>query len=60
MAGRNWTPEEKIRIVHEYNISLADPCRKYNLNPNIYRLKKFMEGGKLALMGELNKFLQVR
>ncbi|MEM4093019.1 MAG: hypothetical protein QW837_08265 [Conexivisphaerales archaeon] len=42
------------------NTSLADPCRKYNLNPNIYRLKKFMEGGKLALMGELNKFLQVR
>ena len=37
------------------NISLADLCRKYNLNPNVfYRWKeKFMEGGKLALSGAI-------
>lgn len=58
MPGRAWTKEEKIRIVLESlntNIALAELCRKYALNPNVfYRWKEqFMEGGKLALSGGL-------
>ena len=56
MAGRNWTPEEKIRIVLELmntSTTLADLSRKYSVNPNlIYKWKeKFIDGGKLALSG---------
>jgi transposase len=57
MPGRAWTADEKIRIVLESmntNISLAELCRKYNLSPGFfYHWKKFMEGGKLALAGQL-------
>lgn len=58
MPGRAWTPEEKIQIVLESmntNISLAELCRKYSLNPNVFYhwKEKFMEGGKLALSGAL-------
>ena len=56
--GRNWAAEEKIRIVLESlntNIALAELCRKYSLNPNVfYRWKeKFIYGGKLALSSTL-------
>ncbi|MDN5846944.1 MAG: transposase [Candidatus Nitrosocosmicus sp.] len=49
-----WTADDKIRIVIESlttNITLAEPCRKYNLKPNIfYRWKqKFTEAGRVAL-----------
>jgi len=55
MPGRAWTGEEKIRIVMESmntNISLAELCRKYNLNANVFYhwKEKFTEGGKAALM----------
>ncbi len=58
MPGRAWTPEEKIQIVLESmntNISLAELCRKYSLNPNVFYhwKERFMEGGKLALSGVL-------
>ena len=58
MPGRAWTPEEKIQIVLESmntNISLAELCRKYSVNPNVFYhwKEKFMEGGKLALSGAL-------
>jgi len=56
--GKTWAPEEKIQIVLESmntNISLAELCRKYNLNPNVFYhwKEKFIEGGKLALSGAL-------
>jgi transposase len=55
MPGRAWSGEEKIRIVMESlntNISLAELCRKYNLNANVFYhwKEKFLEGGKSALM----------
>ena len=58
MPGRAWTPEEKIQIVLESmntNISLAELCRKYNLSPGVFYhwKEKFMQGGKLALAGQL-------
>jgi len=58
MVARHWTAEERIRIVMESlntDISLAELCRKYNLNPNVfYQWKnKFIEGGKMALSGSL-------
>lgn len=58
MRGRAWTPEEKIQIVLELmntNITLTELCRKYTLNPNVFYSwrEKFMEGGKLALSGQL-------
>lgn len=58
MPGRVWTPDEKIRIVLESmntNITLAELCRKYSLNPGVFYhwKEKFMEGGKLALSGQL-------
>ena len=58
MTKRAWAPDEKIRIALESmttNITLAELCRKYKLNPNtIYALEeKFMEDGKLALSGGL-------
>jgi len=58
MPRRAWTPEEKVRIVLESlntNISLADLCRKYNLNPNVFYhwKERFIEGGKLALSGAI-------
>jgi transposase len=58
MAARHWTAEERIRIVMESmntDITLAELCRKYNLNPNVfYQWKnKFIEGGKMALSGSL-------
>jgi transposase-like protein len=56
--GRSWAAEEKIRIVLESlntSISLAELCRKYSLNPNVFYnwKEKFIEGGKLALSGTL-------
>lgn len=58
MPGRSnrWTSEEKIRIVMESmntNISLAELCRKYNLNPGVFRYwkDKFIHAGKLGLSG---------
>jgi len=58
MVARHWTAEEKIRIVMEAlntDITLAELCRKYNLNPNVfYQWKeRFIEGGKMALSGSL-------
>jgi transposase len=54
--GRRWTPEDKTRIVMESlttNITVAELCRKYNLNPNVFYnwKQKFIEGGKSALSG---------
>jgi transposase-like protein len=60
MPGRSsrWTSEEKIRIVMESmntNISLAELCRKYNLNPGVFRYwkDKFIQAGKLGLTGSV-------
>lgn len=59
MLGRaRWTAEEKIRIVMESmntNITLAELCRKYNLNPGVFRYwkEKFMHAGKLGLSGSI-------
>ncbi len=58
MTRRAWAPDEKIRIVLESmttNITLAELCRKYNLNPNVFYnwKEKFVQGGKLALSGGL-------
>ena len=35
------------------NITVAELCRKYNLNPNVFYnwKQKFIEGGKMALSG---------
>lgn len=57
---RTWTAEEKVRIVLESlttNISVAELCRKYAINPNVfYRWKqRFIDGGKAALSSS-NKF----
>lgn len=57
MPGRNWTGEEKVRIVMESlntNITLAELCRKYNLNSNVFYhwKEKFIEGGRTALMSK--------
>ena len=54
MPGGKWTPDDKIRIVLESlttNITVAELCRKYNVNPNQYYVwkQRFIEGGKLAL-----------
>ena len=53
-----WSPEDKVRIVLESlntDISLSALCRKYALNPGVFRYwrDKFMHGGKLALQGGL-------
>ena len=53
---RRWTPEDKTRIVMESlttNITVAELCRKYNLNPNVFYnwKQKFIEGGRMALSG---------
>jgi transposase-like protein len=58
MPGRAWTAEEKIRIVLESmntNITIAELCRKYSVNPNVFYhwKEKFIQGGKLALSGGL-------
>ena len=55
-SSRRWTPEDKTRIVMESlttNITVAELCRKYNLNPNVFYnwKQKFIEGGKMALSG---------
>jgi transposase-like protein len=57
MQRRAWTGDEKIRIVMESmstNISLAELCRKYNLNANVFYhwKEKFLDGGKAALMSK--------
>ncbi len=66
-SSRRWTPEDKTRIVMESlttNITVAELCRKYNLNPNVlYNWKqKFIEGGRMALSGStkdnINKDLE--
>ena len=53
---RKWTSEDKTRIVMESlttNITVAELCRKYNLNPNVFYnwKQKFIEGGRMALSG---------
>jgi transposase-like protein len=58
MVARHWSAEEKITVVMEAlntNITLAELCRKYNLNPNVFYgwKDKFIEGGKMALSGSL-------
>jgi transposase-like protein len=46
------------------NITVAELCRKYNLNPNVFynRKQKFIEGGRMALSGftkgNINKDLE--
>jgi transposase len=55
---RSWTGEEKLRIVLESfntNITLAELCRKYAINPGVFYhwKERFIEGGKLALSGAL-------
>src|SRR5574339_300389 len=55
-SSRRWTPEDKTRIVMESlttNITVAELCRKYNLNPNVFYnwKQKFIEGGRMALSG---------
>jgi transposase-like protein len=55
-SSRRWTPQDKTRIVMESlttNITVAELCRKYNLNPNVFYnwKQKFIEGGKSALSG---------
>jgi transposase-like protein len=64
---RRWTPEDKTRIVMESlttNITVAELCRKYNLNPNVFYnwKQKFIEGGRMALSGStkgnINKDLE--
>jgi transposase len=66
-SSRRWTPEDKTRIVMESlttNITVAELCRKYNLNPNVFYnwKQKFIEGGKVALSGfsidNINKDLE--
>ena len=65
--SRRWIPEDKTRIVMESlttNITVAELCRKYNLNPNVFYnwKQKFIEGGKVALSGSskdnINKDLE--
>lgn len=65
--SRRWTSEDKTRIVMESlttNITVAELCRKYNLNPNVFYnwKQKFIEGGKIALSGSskdnINKDLE--
>jgi transposase-like protein len=55
-SSRRWIPEDKTRIVMESlttNITVAELCRKYNLNPNVFYnwKQKFIEGGRMALTG---------
>lgn len=55
-SSRRWIPEDKARIVMESlttNITVAELCRKYNLNPNVFYnwKQKFIEGGRMALSG---------
>ena len=55
-SSRRWTQEDKTRIVMESlttNITVAELCRKYNLNPNVFYnwKQKFIEGGRMALLG---------
>lgn len=57
MPRKTWAGEEKIRIVMESlntNISLAELCRKYNLNAGVFYhwKEKFLEGGRAALMSK--------
>lgn len=59
-SSRRWTPEDKTRIVMESlttNITVAELCRKYNLNPNVFYnwKQKFIEGGKVALSSGSSK-----
>ena len=65
--SRRWIPEDNTRIVMESlttNITVAELCRKYNLNPNVFYnwKQKFIEGGKVALSGSskdnINKDLE--
>ncbi|HEX6294463.1 MAG TPA: transposase [Nitrososphaeraceae archaeon] len=59
-SSRRWTPQDKTRIVMESlttNITVAELCRKYNLNPNVFYnwKQKFIEGGKSALSSGSSK-----
>lgn len=67
MVASKFTPQEKARIILESlntNISTAELCRKYNLQPpTFYQWKeKFVEGGKASLNrtsnGDVCKSLQ--
>ena len=60
---RRWTPEDKTRIVMESlttNITVAELCRKYNLNQNVFYnwKQKFIEGGRMALSGSSKREYQ--
>ena len=66
-SSRRWTPEDKTRIVMESlttNITVAELCRKYSLNPNVLYnwQQKFIEDGRMALSGStkgnINKDLE--
>ena len=59
-TSRRWTPEDKTRIVMESlttNITVAELCRKYNLNPNVFYnwKQKFIECGRMALSSGSSK-----
>ncbi len=54
MTRRNWSRDEKIRIVLESlntNIGIAELCRKHSVSPVVFYhwREKFIEGGKMAL-----------
>jgi transposase-like protein len=66
-STRKWTSEDKTRIVMESlttNITVAELCRKYNLNSNVFYnwKQKFIECGRMALSGStkgnINKDLE--
>ena len=57
VTRRNFTPEEKVRVVLEgfrREIKVSDLCRREGINPNVYYawLKEFMEAGKARLAAE--------
>ena len=64
-STRKWTSEDKTMIVMESlttNITVAELCRKYNLNPNVfYNCKqKFMKGSKTIVQDLIVQDLVMR